>query len=586
VVVWAVVAAFMARSRLDAVRADLRAVLATRDHDSSTLLRRIDRDTTQLRSAERLLHGWGPRLVAATPVAGRSLVAERTVARASLSVLTSAAPLLHDVDGLGTSGGVDLARLSGLGEDLRRAAARTDRPTGALARLRTGLTPPVVGHAVVEARTELLGLPAALRQTAAATDALASLLGADGPRTLLLALQNNAELRGTGGLIGAVAFGHTDQGRLHVDPFRDVADTLSVAPGFDRTVPAPSAYLRTYSRFRANTTIWTNANFSPQVPDSALVLSRLAEVSLHRAPDAVVLIDVPAVSALLDAAGERVRLPGVGEVSGDALTYDLLVSSYGPATDDARVQSRRRAALEQAAGAVLGRVLAEPPTLRLLRTLADLGAGRHITVWSGDDRVQGLLTRAGVSGAVAAAGGDVAMATVDNLGDSPTFGNKLDYYVQRRLTVDVVLRRREAQVTQTLRLHNAAPDGLGPYVAGRAHPGRVAELVGMAFPRGATVTGLAVDGQPGQGDRGEVGDAQQVLTEVVVARGATVTITLGYRLPLNAGRYRLTAIPQPLVYPAGLIVHVREAAGTDGWRPAPDVDRPWTATQVIDVRHN
>jgi hypothetical protein len=583
VVVWGLVVAVVARDRLASVRADLHLLSAGSAGAPADLRARLDRDLSRLHSARGLLDGAGPRLLAHVPVIGRSFVAERAVTSASLAVLSAARTLVTDAEGLGTSGHVDLARLDRLRTDLAQAAAVAAVPVARLHRLDTGLTPWFVGRAVVQARATLDGVPVALRRASSAAAAMGGLLGADGPRTLLIGLQNNAELRGTGGLVGAVALARTAGGTVDVSPFRDVTSTLSRSPAFARRVPAPADYVAAYGGFLANTTIWTNANFSPSVPDSAGVLAELSAVSLHVRPDAVVLIDVPAMAAIVRASGEKVRLPEVGDVDGDTLAYDLLVQSYGPATTDTQVQQRRRVALDQAAGAVVGRILARPPSLALLRALADQVAGRHITMWSSHSDVEADLVAAGAAGTVAPAGGDIAMPTIDNLGDSPTFGNKLDYYAQRRLTVDIAVGATVARVTQTLRLHNNAPTGLGPYVAGQAHPGRLSELVGMAFAADAKVTGFAVDGVDGSGDLRSVDGAQQLLTEVVLERGATTTLTLGYDVPLVGGTYRLTMVPQPLVFPARLIVRVRGLGGVRLVNPPRDVDRPWTTVQELTL---
>src|SRR5512144_658379 len=84
-VVWTVVAALLARSHLQQVKDDL---LALGDHppkDAQTLDKRLARDQGRARAAKRLMHQSGPVAVAWLPLVGRSLVAERTVADASVS---------------------------------------------------------------------------------------------------------------------------------------------------------------------------------------------------------------------------------------------------------------------------------------------------------------------------------------------------------------------------------------------------------------------------------------------------------------------------------------------------------------------
>lgn len=579
---WGVIAGILARNRLDAVRADVATLVhsAGAEHDVEV---RLSRDLSAARDAVGQLNGWGPRFLGALPVVGRSMQAERVTAGAALSVLEAVQVLIRDTRGLGTAGQVDLDQLRRLGSDLAAAARTTADPVRRLQALNLGLTPGFVRDDVGKVQDQLSGVPDQLRRAAAAASAMTDLLGGSGPRTLLIGLENNAELRGTGGLISALAVARADNGRLQVGRFRDVATKVSESPEYARTVPAPPDYVRSYAGFLANTTLWRNVNFTPSVPEAAQVMARLAPLSLHVQPDGIVLLDVPAMAAIVTAAGEQVTLPGVGPVSGDELTYDLLVQTYGDATNNVKVQNRRRAALERAAGAVVGKVLSRAPTPALLQALAEQVSGRHISVWSASAPAEAALSAAGAAGDVGSGGADLAMVTADNLGDSPGVGNKLDYYVQRRLSVRVVLGPGVAHVTQTLLLRNNAPADLGPYVAGRRHPGRLSELIGIAFAADARVTGFSIDGAPADGTALALGDAQQMLAPVFVERGASTTLVLSYDVPLSGPTYRMTMIPQPLVYPARLIVQVRGLPGVTVVDPPADIDTPWTSVRALEV---
>ncbi|WP_250482636.1 DUF4012 domain-containing protein, partial [Caballeronia sp. GACF5] len=43
---------------------------------------------------------------------------------------------------------------------------------------------------------------------------LPTMLGGEGPRSYVLAMQNNAELRSSGGIIGSIALLHAENGRV------------------------------------------------------------------------------------------------------------------------------------------------------------------------------------------------------------------------------------------------------------------------------------------------------------------------------------------------------------------------------------
>jgi len=565
------------------VRDDLRNLAAGEHVGVAQTLPRLAADLRSAQSALGLLSAVGPRLVGDVPLLGRSVVAERAVGTAFVSLLSASRTLAADTEHLGTAGRIDLTRLDRLHTDLAGSELAVAGALDRLDRVQTSFTPWFVGSAVSSARGRVAGADAGLRRATAMTAALGDLLGAGGPRTLLLGLENNAEIRGTGGLVSTVALAHSSSGRLTVGAFRDVTSSLSRSPSYATSVPAPADYLRSYGGFGANTTIWTNANFSPSVPDSATVLAGLTQRSLGVRPDAVVLLDVPAMAAIVGSTGSTVLLPDGHRVTGPELAYDLLVQSYGPVPVDPAQQQARRVGLERAAGGVVRTLLGRPPTLSLILTLAAQVAGRHIVLWSADPAAEAELVDAGAAGAVDPAGGDIAMATVDNLGDSPMHGNKLDYYARRTLDVQVVLGKGQAEVFETFHLHNDAPAALGSYVAGPLHPGRLSELVGLAFGGSARVTGFSVDGVPGRGEVEPLDGGQQLLTEVVLPRGASVTLSLSYTVAITGGSYRLLLVPQPTVYPAQLVVRFSAQSGVRLHAPLPSIDRPWTSVSTLTV---
>ena len=73
-----------------------------------------------------------------------------------------------------------------------------------------------------DALAELAKLHRQLHAGSLILDRLPSFLGADGPRRYVFGASNPAELRGTGGLIGAYAILTIDHGRLSFSDFRPI----------------------------------------------------------------------------------------------------------------------------------------------------------------------------------------------------------------------------------------------------------------------------------------------------------------------------------------------------------------------------
>jgi hypothetical protein len=247
------------------------------------------------------------------------------------------------------------------------------------------------------------------------------------------------------------------------------------------------------------------------------------------------------------------------------------------------------------------------PSLQLVRTLANLAAGRHISIWSARPTEEQLLETSEVSGSVNPGGHDIAMVSLTNLGDSLAHtlgaignGNKLDYYARRNLDVEVNIGARSARVVETFTLRNETPLGLHGkplprYVAGPEHPGRLHELIAFSLAANANITSFTRNGQIQLATFDNENGARRVSFVYDLQRGQQATWMLSYNVPLDHGTYQLDVIPQPLAQPATLRVAVTADPGRqldwlpgEGPRPKGGVvdtgPRPWTTVTHIAVR--
>ncbi|MBC7375357.1 MAG: DUF4012 domain-containing protein, partial [Frankiales bacterium] len=403
---------------------------------------------------------------------------------------------------------------------------------------------------------------------------LRGVLGASRPQQVLVVLENNAELRGTGGIVTVFAKATARDGRLKVDAFQDVDSVADLAPQV-RRVPAPPDFHRLYGGFLADTTLWKNTNMDPDIPTSSQVLANVATVSLGRRPDAVLWLDVPTIAAVLRATGP-VRLPDGTELTAENAVTRLLSTAYRDAPNTADGQGQRRAALRSAADAVLGDLLGSgtsaPSPVALARELFTAARGRHLALWSDHAAVQRDLASSGLDGAVRAGSGDVSSFAVHNLGGGDTDGNKLDFYGRRHVTVQVAVTRDHAEVSQEVSLRNTAPArGLPIYVSGRVTPGVANSFITMALPSGALDVVFSRSGRRIVTSPLPSGDHEVVTDIASLPPGTMTTWTLRYRLPLTTGHYQLALVPQPLAVDAGLSLTMRSLGGDE--LLAPGLDR-------------
>jgi len=197
-------------------------------------------------------------------VAGVSAIAD-DVATGVLPSLVAAADQLDPATLRQTHDRLDLDAITAAQEPLATAAAGLTTALTDLDAIDLSGTPQQVRTAVTGVRDDFA---TARGQAQRASDAAAlapSLLGADGPRTYFLALQTNAEARGTGGLVGAWGIVRADHGRLSVVKLapRSVLDAQRY-PGPARDLGADYRAL-----YGDDPGLWVNTNLSPHFPYAA-----------------------------------------------------------------------------------------------------------------------------------------------------------------------------------------------------------------------------------------------------------------------------------------------------------------------------
>ncbi|MCH7607255.1 MAG: DUF4012 domain-containing protein [Chloroflexi bacterium] len=157
----------------------------------------------------------------------------------------------------------------------------------------------------------------ALDETSDAVAATASLLGFDGPRTYLLILQNQNEIRATGGFIGATIEVHIVNGVLGDLVFEDSTSIDLVPLANNPPAPEPLYWYLWMGRL-----LFRDANWNPDFPTSARTLLDFYEANRGVDIDGVVAGTKLLALDMVDAIG-GVRVPGV-----DALLTRDIASRY------------------------------------------------------------------------------------------------------------------------------------------------------------------------------------------------------------------------------------------------------------------
>jgi hypothetical protein len=422
---------------------------------------------------------------------------------------------------------------------------------------------------------------------------LPAFLGADGPRTYYLALQNPADQRGTGGAVLAYAIIRIDNGKIEIAQSKGhagagpIGDIDPATPGFVDANLTPSAlwYLRTTGVIHR---LANGANYSPDFPSAAQSWSSMLTSGpnpIVPKVDGVIALDPNAVQAAF--AGQSFSLPAIGETiaSGDIakfVTYDQYTLS----------KDQQRLVPGLLITAAFDQITHPKHLFDLLQTMSTALVDKDIQMWSADPQEQALVTRLGWNGAIAnPAGGDYL-----NLSYDKRLGNKVDYFTQMHADYDVNVNA-SGGITSTyaLGLSLPIPADLPPDIVGHFTPyGVDLAMLNLYVPGDAKLISYEpqADFDPNAIDpsqqhvlpRGFVQHTEgpfRVFTKTIMATPANPGyLRFHYSVPgvikdTPQGKvYTLTVQHQPMSKPQTISVHLRLPAGFDIVSLGPG----WTAT--------
>jgi hypothetical protein len=472
------------------------------------------------------------------PVLGTQVTDARAVASAVTDLAPAVTPLLDlgaraQASGLRTDDGrIDLSLLDEAAPLLGDAAAAARE---ASARLGDAQAPEVV-----DATRDLDRVARLLDRAAEASAYLPAMLGAEGPRTYAVLLQNIAEIRGSGGLLGAYALVTLDSGRVTLAEAAARKDGLD-----DDTIPydevADQDQIATWG---ADLGEWATYNLSLDFPLTGELTA--AGMAARGTPvDGVIGLDARIVAALLAGTGPI-------EEGGARLTRDNAEAFFTrdiyaklpevDAKDDLTVRLLQ-ATLQRALGGSI-----DVPAL--LAAAVDPVSESRLRVWSTDQEIQEWLITTPLGGALPERPGPYVGIDLNNAA-----GSKLDAYVSlaARYRVGMCPGEPEQESTVEIRLRNDAPEGLPDYVDLRldrpdAPKGSTSLLVHVYGPQGAGLRWARIDGR-GEGFTATHERGHPVWGfDVELERGQEVLLRLALTEPTVEGVSPLLDLP-PLAEP-------------------------------------
>jgi hypothetical protein len=406
-------------------------------------------------------------------------------------------------------------------------------------------------HASIERQiSEVEGYVAAAVRAAQIVPAM---MGQNGPRTYFIGLQNEAELRGTGGLPGAWAICRTDHGTIHFTQFG--SDTALQARGHHHLIPTGLDFGKDYNNAYAAsdpTSSFVDSNVSPHFPYTAQIWAAMWQKVTGQRVDGVMALDPTVLGYFLRAAGPIVAKYGVPVSSANVVSltekdeYQLFPSNAE--RKPFLVSVLRATAHKVTSGS--GRPIA------LLRAASQSALERRLLVWSRDPAIEKVIEQTNYAGAIPDDAQPFSALILNNAS-----GGKLDYYLHRAVAYDRTGCGATSDLQVTISLTNTAPPfGLSPYVTTRLdHPPPGAQLgdyktvLDYYATRGAKLESVTLDGRTSTATVQQAFGHPVFRMEVELPRGTTQTIVLHLQEPRGTVPPRVWQ--QPGVTPVDLDVN-------------------------------
>jgi hypothetical protein len=400
------------------------------------LLTRSRQDLEAFRGEVEPFLWLGPRL-GWVPVYGGDLAASRDILQMGSLLLESAdtslaasAPLVRMFAGEARPDPSQaVAALNRIQPDLLQARSALEQALQLRAALDNGRLSPVFRAAIEQDVDRLLPL---MDDGLAAAIALPALLGAgsEGPKTYLLLVQNEDELRPTGGFITAAGTLVVQNGQVLSLSFVDSGELEN----WDRPYPQAPWQLEQY--MNSPVLVLRDANWFPDFPTAALYAESLYAYSYSHSVDGVIAFDQHLLVMLLEALGP-LQVEGAPELidAGNVVGY-MRAAKAPPAGQPAPADWNRKGFMNTITHALVSKIFQAQGVgwENIGSALFEGLEQRHLLVRLDDPALAPVIARHGWDGAMGRQAGDFLMVVDSNVGF-----NKTNAVVQTGLAYDVDL---------------------------------------------------------------------------------------------------------------------------------------------------
>jgi len=354
------------------------------------------------------------------------------------------------------------------------------------------------------------------------------LIGDKEARNYLIFLQNDKELRPSGGVLTAYAVFTLSKGNLKVTKSGDVVFLEGAGNAIRYT--DPPAYIRTY--LNANRFYIKDASFSPDFRVSSLQIKDLWGKTLGTFPvHGIIGVDTHFVASLLEVTG-GIDISGYGEVNSENVVDQLELFSVLAGSHEDKDQKNLTSALLYE---LMRKIFITGPSERmeLIKKVLQEANEKHILVYLFSEEAQKILEKYNFAGAVKEVDGDYIYIVDSNVGR-----DRANWYVNENITKTVDLSVKDNPTS----LVTIEYDNTGEYH--ETYNKLYKDYIRIYVPKGSKL--ISSEGLLGVGQSDDLG---KTFFEgyLEVAPKAKAKITVEYELPADIVKdnYRLLVQKQP-----------------------------------------
>jgi hypothetical protein len=291
------------------------------------------------------------------------------------------------------------------------------------------------------------------------------LAGADAPKRYMIAFQNSAEARGTGGILGAFAIIDLNKGALSVVRTGSNAVLYSLK---DVPVKVPAEFTRLYGK---NPAILQNSNLSPHFPYGAEIWMGLWKKQFGEQLDGVIAVDPSSLSYVLKATGP-ITLASGEIITSENVVAETLQKAYKRYEKDNNARKQYLVDIMNAAATKI--TSGQFSNIEMAKAIKRGLIENRILLYSRDQAAQKELSSVRLGGFLSKDPNNEYRAVIQNIDAS-----KLDYYLKRSVVVETKSCKNTQQTQVRIKLTNTLTSGKGlpAYVLTRADKGKPADLV-------------------------------------------------------------------------------------------------------------